>query len=85
MNGRQRAAKSYGLAQFFKCQVGLTPQQRSHLLLVASQNLGLTPGKVVAWLDVPGLPALLQKFFDHAQRNSIPRGNIQASALFAIV
>ena len=65
MNGGERARQPGGGAQLAKSQVRLLVQQTTETLAVPVKNLGLAPGKMVAWGNVTGVSALLKKFLDH--------------------
>ena len=85
MDGRQGAIEPHSGAQLFKCHIRLTAKECSQLLVMNGHNKGFAPGMAVAWSDIPGASALLQKFFDQAQGNPVTAGNFLAVSLPLVV
>lgn len=65
MDGRERAGKPGGGAQFLEGQVGLFDQQHLQLLPVAGEDAGLAAGTMVLGAEVANPATLLEEFLDH--------------------
>ena len=85
MNGLNGATQAQVLAQFPQSEVALFGQKSPHLSTVGGPDHGFASGKTMTRRDVAGMAALLEKLFDHAQRNTKPEGNLVASALVVVV
>jgi hypothetical protein len=85
VNGLQRAFQFKVLAQLFEREVRPFGKQHTDLLAVFRLDLRLAPSVVMPGANQAGLPALLEKLFDHAQRNSEAPGNVVAGSFLSVV
>ena len=85
MDGGQRTVQSQAGTQLLEGQIGLLVQQSPHLAPMGRQNPRLAPGETVARANLPGSPALLQKLFDHAQRNPVTAADLLSGPLLLII
>src|SRR3954462_4284306 len=85
MDRLQGALQGQRGAQFPQRQVDLLTQKLAHLPLMAGHNQGLAPGAMMQGGNIPKVSALLQEFFDHAQRHAKAPRDILTRAFPLIV
>jgi hypothetical protein len=85
MDGGQGAMEPHRGPQLFERQVRLAAQERSPLLVMRRHDEGFASGVAVPGRYVPGASALLQKLFDHAQRNPVATGSLFTVSLLLVV
>jgi hypothetical protein len=73
------------LTQFLQSQVRPLIQQQPNLLAMVLHNHGFSPRILVSRSDVARTPALLEKLFDHAQRNAVTLGYLLTGTLVLVV
>ena len=67
MNGGQGAGQIQGRTQLRQGHVGTFAEQLFHLAAMLIQNLSFSPGKPVAWPNIPSPATLLQQLLHHTQ------------------
>ena len=70
MDGGQGAGQAGLLAQFGQGQIGLGADQSAQLAAVGGEDFRLAAREAVPRGDVAGAAALLEEFFDQAERDS---------------
>jgi hypothetical protein len=85
MDSRQSAVELYGGPQFLQGQVRFAAQQRLHLPAMGVQDERLAPRITVTGCNVSGASALLQEFFDQAQRDTETMGDFFAVPFLLVV
>src|SRR5207237_782005 len=76
MDGWQRAIQGRGPAQLLQGQVRLAAQELTKGLGLSGDFAGLEPAEMITRADVAALAPPLQKFLDHAQRDSKAVGDL---------
>jgi len=71
--------------QLLQRQIVLPGQQGAKLAPVGGHDHRLAPGEAVPRGDVAGVPALLEKFLDHPQRDAETAGDLLPRALIVVV
>ncbi len=85
MNGLDGAIQLGSPAQFFQRQIGFEAEQLAQGLAVDCHNPWPAPTTVVLAGNITGMTALLQKFFDHPQRNPKALGDFLARTFVPII
>ena len=85
MNGWQRAIQGRGPSQFLQGHVRLTAQELTKGLTLSGDFPGLEPAAMIARADVAALAPPLQKFLNHAQRDSEAVGDLLSCPFLLIV
>jgi hypothetical protein len=85
MDGGQGAVEPHSSPQLFERQVRLAAQEHSPLLVMTRHDEGFASGEAVARRYVSSASALLQKLFDHAQRNPVATGCFFTVSLLLVV
>jgi hypothetical protein len=85
MNGREAAIQLGGPAQFFQRQIGFAAEQFTQLLAAVSHDSWPASAAVILTGNVASLPALLQEFFNHPQRNPEVLGDFLAGAFVLVI